>query len=414
MPPMIQALVDDFNPFGLVSEMLAIGVSLLFAWLITRSLKRRFPQSFLSTAIVMPAVASLGVWLASLWLARTQAVPLLQLMLILMLTWLAVRSTAGVLLHAFPHSPSLKALANVGKWVIWIVGVMALMGLLTPTLQALNEVKLPIGKPPISMRDVLEAILTAMFTLVVALWLSTWLEARLMKADDIEMNLRFVLSRLLRAVMLFVAVIIALGLAGIPLTALGVFSGALGVGLGLGLQRLAANYLSGFVILLDGSIKLHDNIRVDNFEGKVTAIRTRYTMVKALNGRESIVPNETLVSTRVENLTYADPTTQCTLIASCAYQSDVDAALRILVSAAQKQSRVLDKPAPEACISAFAHDGFELTLLFFICDPDNGQVTLKGDIYRDVWAQFQAAHIEVPYPQRVVRELDSGVITKPV
>jgi small-conductance mechanosensitive channel len=407
VPPLIQALVSDLDPFGLSWELLALFVSFALAWLIARNFKRTFPNSFLSIAIVMPAVAALSVWGAALWLARSEPVPLLQLTQILLLTWLAVRASAGLLLHAFPHSEALNAVASVGKWVIWIVGVMALLGLLTPVLQGLSDVKLPFGKPQISLRDVMEAVLTAVVTLIAALWFSTWLEARLMGAKGIDMNHRLVLSKLLRASMLLVAVIMALGLSGIPLTALGVFSGALGVGLGLGLQRLAANYLSGFVILLDGSIKVHDTIRVDNFEGKISAIRTRYTLVRALNGRESIVPNETLVSTRVENLTLADPTTQCTLLASCAYQSDVDVALRILTSAAQKQKRVLSEPKPEACISAFAHDGFELTLLFFIADPDNGQVTLKGDIYREVWSQFQAAGIEVPYPQRVVRQLSN-------
>ncbi len=405
MPPLIQTLLDDLQPFGLSWEIVALLASLALAWGVARSFKRAFPGSFLSTAIVSPAVASLAVWGATLWLSQREPVPLLHLMQILLLTWLAVRASAGLLLHAFPNSVALSAVASVGKWVIWIVGVMALMGLLTPALKALDEVLLPFGKPPISLRDVGEALLTAVVTLIVALWFSTWLEARLMTTHGIEMNHRLVLSKLLRAAMLVVAVIVALSFAGIPLTALGVFGGALGVGLGLGLQRLAANYLSGFVILLDGSIKVNDNIRLDGFEGKVTAIRTRYTLVRALNGRESIVPNETLVSTRVENLSLADPNILLTMTLSCAYESDVDKALAIASAAALKQLRVLREPGPHACISAFGADGLEITLMFWIADPENGQLSLKGDIFREVWAQYKTSGIEVPYPQRVVRHI---------
>jgi small-conductance mechanosensitive channel len=254
------------------------------------------------------------------------------------------------------------------------------------------------------MRDVIEALFAASITMISALWLSTWLEARLMKAGGIDMNLRLVLSKVMRAVMLLVAVLIAMSVAGIPIAALSVFGGALGVGLGLGLQRLAANYVSGFVILLDGSIKVNDNIRVEGFDGQVTAIRSRYTLVRAPNGRESIVPNETLVNNRVENLSLANPNVLVTMLMSCSYESDVDRAMAIANAAALKQPRVLRDPAPHTCISAFAADGLELTLSYWIADPENGQLSLKGDIFREVWAQFQSAGIEVPYPQRVVRQ----------
>lgn len=403
---MIQALLDDLQPFGLLWEIVSVLIGIGVATLAARQLRKNHPTSFMSTAIVLPAIASLAVFAAALWLQRTEPVPLLRIMQVILLTWLAVRATAGLLLHVFPQSRALRIIASVGKWLIWIIGVMALLGLTGPALQWLDDVKLPLGKPAVSMRDVLEAIIAALVTMISALWLSAWLETRLMKAEGIEMNLRLVLGKVLRAAMLLVAVLIAMSVAGIPIAALSVFGGALGVGLGLGLQRLAANYVSGFVILLDGSIKVNDNIRVEGFEGQVTAIRTRYTLVKAPNGRESIVPNESLVNNRVENLSLANPNLLVTMSLSCAYESQVDNALEICTAAAANHARVLKDPAPHACISAFAADGLELTLSFWIADPENGQLSLKGDIYREVWAQFQRQGIEVPYPQRVVRHVD--------
>lgn len=405
MPKLIADLLDDMHSAGLVSELVAVVLSAAVAWLLSRQLRRRFPESFASTALVLPLVALVCVAIAHVTLARREPVPLLHLLQALLATWLIVRASAGLLLHVFPKSAPLRVVANFGKWVIWIIAALYVLGWLDPMTDYLDTVMLPFGKPPVSLLSVLQAALAVGVTLLGALWLSAWLEARVLKTDAIDHNLRLVLTKLVRAAMLVAAVLVALSYAGIPLTALSVFGGALGVGLGLGLQRLAANYVSGFVILLDGSIKVGDNVRVDTFEGQVTGINTRYTTVRSPNGRESIVPNELLVSSRVENLSLADPNVLCTMVVGVAYDDKVDAALRILENAALTQPRVLRAPGPLACITSFAPDGFELTLMFWIDDPQNGQVSLKGAIYREVWARFQEAGIEVPYPQRMLRGL---------
>jgi small-conductance mechanosensitive channel len=402
-PKLLAELAENFDIGNLAWEVAATLLCLLLGWAVARVLKRRYPESFMSVSLVLPLVALIGVSLAGWALGKREPVPLLHIMQVLLATWLIVRATAGLVLHVFPQSAPLRLAANIGKWIIWIAAALYVMGLLGPLTEYLDSIHLPFGKPPVSLQSVIEAGIGVVITLIVALWFSAWLEGRLLRAEGIEFSLRLVLTKLLRALMLAAAVLVAMGYAGIPLTALSVFGGALGVGLGLGLQRLAANYVSGFVILLERSIKVGDNIRLDGFEGQVSAIRTRYTLVKAPNGREAIVPNETLVSSRVENLSLANPNVLCSLTASCAYESDVDAALRILVESALAQPRVLQDPAPGACISAFAPDGFELTLMFWINDPENGQLSLKGAIFREVWSRFCQAGIEVPYPQRVVR-----------
>ena len=193
-----------------------------------------------------------------------------------------------------------------------------------------------------------------------------------------------------------------ISIAGIDLTVLSVFGGALGVGLGLGLQRLAANYVSGFVILLERSIKVGDSVRVDGFDGQVTAIRTRYTVVRALSGRESIVPNETLTSNRVENLSLADTRVTLTSMVSLPYDADVDAAQKLLTTAMASVHRVVADPAPAAHLSQFAADGLEFTLAFWIKDPENGQLNVRSEVNLAVLRALREAGIEIPYPQRVL------------
>jgi small-conductance mechanosensitive channel len=179
------------------------------------------------------------------------------------------------------------------------------------------------------------------------------------------------------------------------------------VGLGFGLQKLAANYVSGFVILIERSLRIGDMVRVDGFEGVVTDIKTRYTLIRALNGRESVVPNELIITQRVENLSLADPKVSMMVTVSVGYNSDVDQVRQILCDAALACERVLKDPAPSALLSNFGADGLEFTLSVWIIDPDKGQLGLRSEINLNILRGLRTAGIEIPYPQRVV-ELRPG------
>jgi len=190
---------------------------------------------------------------------------------------------------------------------------------------------------------------------------------------------------------------------GIDLTVLSVFGGALGVGLGLGLQQIASNYVSGFIILLDRSLTIGDMITVDKFYGAVAQINTRYTVIKALDGTETIVPNEMLVSSPVINHSYTDRKVRVAVKVSIAYASDVDRALGILVQAAQAQPRVLAEPAPAGFITGFGADGIDLEVGFWIRDPEEGTLGVRSAISRMLLQRFKDEAIEIPFPQRDVR-----------
>jgi small-conductance mechanosensitive channel len=189
---------------------------------------------------------------------------------------------------------------------------------------------------------------------------------------------------------------------GIDLTALSVLGGAIGVGIGFGLQKLAANYVSGFVILAERSMRIGDNVRVDGFEGRITDINARYTVIRSLAGRESIVPNEILITNRVENLSLADTRVWLSTVVGVAYNSDVDLVRRLLTDAALAHARVLRDPEPSASLSSFGADGLEFTLGYWIDDPENGQLNLRSEINLAILKALRENGVEIPYPQRVV------------
>ncbi len=241
-------------------------------------------------------------------------------------------------------------------------------------------------------------------TALAALWLGSTIESRLMRTEALTANSRVMLSRVTKALLLVVAVLLALSMVGIDLTVLSVFGGALGVGLGLGLQRIASNYVSGFIILLDRSLSIGDLITAaDKYYGRVTQINTRYTVIKALDGTETILPNEVLVSTPVVNHSYTDSKVRVAVKVSVAYSANVDRALEVLVECARSQSRVQPEPAPAAFITGLGADGVDLEVGFWIRDPEEGTLAVRSGITRLILRRFAEERIDIPFPQREVR-----------
>ena len=214
--------------------------------------------------------------------------------------------------------------------------------------------------------------------------------------------MRKAISNATRALLVFVGLLLALSSVGIDLSALSVLGGAVGVGIGFGLQKLAASYVSGFVMLAERSVRIGDNVRVDSFEGRITEINARYTVVRALSGRESIVPNEIFIGTRIENLSLNDSQVSQSTVVSVAYDSDVELVMRLLIEAAASQERSLRDPAPTVNLSNFGPDGLEFTLNYWMIDPENGQANLRSLINLRILAALRAHGIAIPYPQRVV------------
>ena len=286
--------------------------------------------------------------------------------------------------------------------LVWLGLVLHFTGLWQDLFDALDEVVLPVGHNKITLLSILQAVASVVVTIVIALWASAALETRLMQLPTMNMSLRVVLSRIGRAVLVLVAILVSLTLVGIDLTVLSVFGGALGVGLGFGLQKITSSYVSGFIILLDRSMSIGDIITVDKYNGKITQINTRYTVLKGLDGGESVIPNEMLVSNAVQNYSLSDRSVSISTDLTVAYGTDIEALLPLLVETATKIERVSKDSPPSAYLIKFGADGLELRLGFWISDPENGRTGVISDVNRAIWQVLQERKIEVPYAQRVV------------
>ena len=316
-----------------------------------------------------------------------------------------IRVFARVLHAAFPGSALALALERTLSWGVWILTVMWITGVLPLVLDEMEAISWKIGGSPVSLRGLVEGTLSAAAVLVVALWLSATLESRLMRASKVHLSVRKMAANATRAGLLLIGLLLALSAAGIPLGALGVLGGALGVGLGLGLQRLASNYVSGFVILAERALRIGDVVKIDSFEGRITDISTRYTVIRATNGHESIVPNELLITQRVENYSFADRQVALSSRVQVAYATDLAPLIPQLVAAMAQVPRVLADPGPAVQLAGFGADGLDLTLVYWVADVENGQGNVLSDINLAVLATLRAAGVEIPYPQRVMHAL---------
>ncbi|CAD5374609.1 Mechanosensitive ion channel protein [Rubrivivax sp. A210] len=392
-------------------ELAVLVACLLGGWALVRGL--RGPQAergsiWFGHRIVDGALFPLLTLLLALtarWaLAGQVPIAVFKLVVPILVSLAVIRLTVRVLRAAFPGSQLMRVVERSVSWIAWLAMVLWITGVLPLMLAELDDIHWKIGASKVSVRNLLEGAVTAVLVLVLALWVSSMFEARLLKGATDNLSIRKMAANALRAVLLFVGVLFAASAAGIDLTALGVLGGGLGVGIGLGLQKLAANYISGFVILAERSMRIGDMVKVDGFEGRITDISTRYTVIRALNGRESIVPNEMLITQRVENASLADPKVLLTTVVQVAYGSPLPTLMPQLAAAAGRVARVVADPAPSVQLSNFAADGLELTIAFWIADPENGQGNVRSAVNLALLEALNEAGVDIPFPQRVVRQ----------
>lgn len=420
-PPPIDSLDDWISalarPLTLV-ELLAVVLCGVVAWAAVLGLRRALgnqdERSIAFGKRQIDGVLFPLAWLLLTFVAREVGsrygqVVVLSLAVPMLAALLAIRSGVKVLQAVFSQARWVRLAEQTLSWLVWIVLALWVSGFLPVVLDELDAISWKVGSSHMSLGMVLEGLATVSVVLIVTLWLSAVIEARLLRAaTGAELSLRLALSNAARAVLVLIGVMISLSAVGIDLTALSVLGGAVGVGIGLGLQKLAANYVSGFVILTERSMRIGDNVRVDGFEGAITQINARYTVIRSVTGRESIVPNEMLITSRVENLALSDSRVYQSTQVAVGYASDVDVVQRLLLEAARAQERVLPEPAPTVQLLNFGADGLEFTLGYWINDPENGQGNVRSDINLAILAALRAHQIDIPYPQRVVHTAPSA------
>jgi small-conductance mechanosensitive channel len=392
-------------------EVAIIAACLAIAWVVDRRFRIRTDDRTDVVRLGLGGVnrlifplTALVLLVAAYYLSRRFVPPFFFSIAIPMLVALAaIRLVVYALRGMFGGAAWLKSSERAIGFTIWGFVVLYFVGVLPEVGAELDAIEIPLGRTPISLLTIGKGALVVLLTLVVTLWLSGLIERRLMQSQ-LDQSVRVVMAKVVHALMIAVGVLIALEAIGFDLTLLSVFGGALGVGIGLGLQKLAANYIAGFTILLDRSIRMGDLITVDNRFGIVTKVTSRYAVIRSLDGIDAIVPNETLVTTTVLNHSYSNNEIRVGVPVQVSYDSDVEQALALMVEAAMREPRVLKAPNPPAAfLVGFGDSAINLELGVWINDPENGQLALRSALNHAIWKAFQEHGIRIPFPQREYR-----------
>ena len=397
----------DLSDPNFIWQVAALVLCLAGAWLFARWWRAHHDAAGKLTAasrrLAFPLSAMILVSIAQLALQPFIHVNLLKLAQPLLGSLALVRSVVFVLRQAFPSATWLTTGERLIAGFVWAWLALYITDLAPYVVEALEQVEVSVGKQPINLWMVVHGVVTVFLTVVFALWIAGVLEARLMRVEALDSSLRIVGVRVAKALLTVAAFFISLSLVGIDMTALSVFTGALGVGLGFGLQKIASNYVSGFIILLDRSIRLGNIVQVGTDVGQVTQITTRYTVLKHPAGTEYIVPNETLIGSTVQNQTYSDTRQRLSTSVGVAYDSDLDEVKRLLIEIAAARPRVLKDPAPSVMLTQFGDSAITLELGFWIEDPLEGKGNIISEINFAIWRAFRENGISIPFPQREVR-----------
>ena len=293
--------------------------------------------------------------------------------------------------------------------LLWLVYAIDQEGWLDPIIHGLDAIGIASGKSRITLWSIVKLLFTLTLFVLAAVWISRWLQQRLRHVGSIAPATRIGIAKFVNAFLIGLSLFLGLDAAGVDLTALTVLTGAIGLGLGFGLQSIAANFVSGFVLLMDRSIKPGDVISLsgqagtstENF-GWVQEMHGRYVVLRDRDGIEMLVPNQQLISNAVINWSYNDPRVRLKLPIRVSYGDDPELALRVLVEAGASHPRVLRDPLPVARLMHFGDSGIELELRFWIADPQEGVNNVRSDVNREIWRLFRLNGLTIPMAQREI------------
>jgi small-conductance mechanosensitive channel len=391
---------------SLLAQAVCVAVLLLLTWWSAPRLRRAVPGLMPRDAAgplhgIVVALAGVAGWIALLLLlwfvhlafnATGHRADLLRLAESLVLVWVLIRLSSMLVRD--------ERLARAVAVLAWVIAALNIAGLLAPVLGVLDAMAVPIGTYRVSVLLVLKGAITLAVLIWLANALSRLVEQRLRVFSPLTPVMQVLAAKLVRLALLTLAVLLALGSIGIDLTAFAVFSGAVGVGVGFGLQKVVSNLVSGVILLLDRSIKPGDVIEIDGTYGSVAALNARYAAVQTRDGKEYLVPNEDLITQRVTNWSYSNDLIRQHVKVGISYQSDPHEAIRLALEAARDVPRVLAEPVPNCLLVNFGDSTIDLELRFWIRDPANGTANVRSQVMLKLWDLYQQHGIELPAPQR--------------
>ena len=294
----------------------------------------------------------------------------------------------------------LKSSENLLAGLIWIGVLLHLFGWLPTVIEIMDGLAFSLGETRISLLSVLKLSAIIAIAITLAIWLSELITKRVRHSAHISPSMKVGFAKFSKFLLVTIAFLVALNTVGIDLSSLAVFGGALGVGLGFGLQRIASNFISGFILVLDRSIKPGDIITVGQNFGWVEQLNARYLVVRNREGVETLIPNENLITSEVINWSYTDKNVRVVIKVQISYDDDPEQAMTLMLECANASPRVLTDPPPNVRLMEFADSGIELHLRVWIADMENGTGTVKSDVNLAIWRAFKQHHITIPYPQR--------------
>jgi small-conductance mechanosensitive channel len=421
----IQAFFEILTTRNVLIEVGVLAVCLLLGGLVSAELSRRNQRHrtgapmalswrYFATqgnVVVTPIIVVLVLVLiaSSSLLAAHFDVSLLAAAERLILAYIVVRIGVLVFAATLGNKTWIQTWETRLSLFIWLAIAAEYLGWLDPIIFTLDSVGIAAGKSRITVWSVLKLLFTLTLFMLAATWISRWVERRVKKLTGVAMSTRIGIAKFANAFLIALSILIGLNAAGVDLTALTVLTGAVGLGLGFGLQSIAANFVSGFVLLMDRSIKPGDVISLsgqagtstENF-GWVQELRGRYVVVRDRDGVEMLVPNQQLISNAVINWSYTDPRIRLKLPIRISYRDDPELALKILRDACEGQERVLREPPPVSRLMHFSDSGIELELRFWISDPQEGVNNVRSEVNRAIWRLFKENKITIPIAQREI------------
>jgi len=290
-------------------------------------------------------------------------------------------------------------------WSALTIAGLAIFGLADPVMAALDDVGFAIGDVRLTLLSVIQGAVV----LIGLLWLSSILgrltDSRLSAFSDLEPSARVLFSKIVRLSLIAAAFMIAMAVVGVDVTAFAVFGGALGVGIGFGLQKVVANFISGLILLADRSIKPGDVIEIGESYGRIDRLGARFVSVVTRDGKEHLIPNEDLITQQVINWSFSSKIVRVRVPFGVSYDSDLRKAQELAVEAAHSTPRVLADPAPRCNVMGFGDSSVDLELRLWIRDPEDGVANVSSDVRLAIWDTFKNNEIHFPFPQRELRIL---------
>lgn len=316
----------------------------------------------------------------------------------LLAAWVVIRLISGFI--------RIRQFALMVAVLIWTVAALNIFGLLDPLIVAMKGAAIQFGEATVSAYDVVWGILSFILLVWVAIVIAKLIEAQLKAVRGINPSIRVLLVKVSKIVLITVAFLVALNTMGIDLTALAVFGGALGVGIGFGLQKVVSNFISGVILLMDRSIKPGDVIQIQDTFGSINKLAGRYTSVITRDGTEFLIPNEDMITQSVINWSHTDRAVRRKIPVGVSYSTDLYQARQVMCDAAAEHERVLENPKPVTHVIEFGDNGVLLELRMWINDPENGVTNVSSEVMLKIWDKFHEKGIEIPFPQRVIHYAD--------